>query len=72
MNNMARNDLGRVARALDENISEAEMDQLLAGHEDEIDALLKEARFARSRGEFAPLEPLHVFLRQARERFKAG
>jgi phage tail tape-measure protein len=66
-----KRELGKVASALDENISDAEMDQLLENRNDEIEALLEEARQAISRGEVAPLEPLHVFLRRARERYKA-
>lgn len=34
----------------------------------EIEAMLEEAREAEERGETTPLEPLHVFLRRARER----
>ena len=61
--------LGKVATALDENISGEEMDALLAERREEIEALLDEARRDQERGDEAPLEPLHVFLRQARERF---
>lgn len=35
---------------------------------DEIETLLEEARLDEQRGEEAPLEPPHVFLRRARER----
>ncbi|HWE05505.1 MAG TPA: hypothetical protein VG274_02280 [Rhizomicrobium sp.] len=66
-----KRELGKVATALDENVSDAEMDQLLGDRHDEIEALLEEARQAIRRGEVAPLEPLHVFLRRARERSKA-
>jgi hypothetical protein len=48
------------------------MDALLAARHDEIEAKLDEARAAKARGEFAQLEPLHVFLRRARERFNAS
>jgi hypothetical protein len=65
-----RRELGKVATALDENVSDAEMDRLLAERRDEIEALLDEARTSIARGEVAPLEPLHVFLRRARERFE--
>jgi phage tail tape-measure protein len=71
MSNAIKQELGRVATALDENVSDAEMDQLLKDRHDEIEALLEEARQAISRGKTAPLEPLHVFLRRARERHKA-
>jgi hypothetical protein len=57
--------------ALDKNISDEEMDRLLVDRGDEIEALLAEARDARARGEFAPLEPLDAFLRRARERYEA-
>jgi hypothetical protein len=66
-----RNELGTVAAVLEENISDAAMDQLLIDRHDEIEGLLDEARNAKERGEFAPLEPLHVFLRRARERFES-
>ncbi len=61
--------LGKVATALDENISGEEMDRLLAERHEEIEMLLEEARRDQERGDEAPLEPLHIFLRQARERF---
>jgi len=67
-----KRDLGKVATALDENISEMEMDRLLADRHDEIERLLDEARAAKERGDVAPLEPLHVFLRRAQERFKVS
>ncbi|HEY4114565.1 MAG TPA: hypothetical protein VGM17_10950 [Rhizomicrobium sp.] len=49
-------------------MSDAEMDRLLADRHLEIEALLAEARSSIQRGEVAPLEPLHDFLRRARER----
>jgi len=61
---------GAPAAALDESLSDAEMDRLLAERHDEIEGLLEEARQARARGDSAPLEPLHVFLHRARERLK--
>jgi hypothetical protein len=64
-----KKDLGKVAAALEENLSDAEMDRLLSERHDEIETLLDEAREARARGDVAPLEPLHDFLRRARERF---
>ena len=67
-----RKELGAVATVLDENMSDAEMDRLLAERHDEVAAKLDEARAAKARGEFAPLEPLHVFLRRARERLKTA
>lgn len=66
-----KKELGRVATALDENISDIEMDRLLSERHDEIEALLEEARQAKARGEIKPLEPLHLFLRRARERYAA-
>ncbi len=60
-----------IADALDQGLSEPTMDRLLADRHDEVEALLDEARQAKASGAFAPLEPLHVFLRRARERFKA-
>ena len=66
-----KRDLGKVALALDENISDAEMDALVAERRHEIEALIEEARLDEQRGDEAPLEPLHVFLRRARERFQA-
>lgn len=65
-----RQDFARVTAALDENVSDIEMDQLLAGRHDEIERLLDEAREAQLRGAVAPLEPLHIFLRRARERLQ--
>ncbi len=67
-----RKELGAVATAHDENISDAEMDRLLAGRHGEVESLLGEARAAIARGDTAPLEPLHEFLRRARERFKVA
>ncbi len=64
--------MGTVETVLDENLSEAEMDRLLADRHDEIQAKLDEAQAAKERGDVAPAEPLHVFLRRARERFKAS
>jgi phage tail tape-measure protein len=69
-NTVLKKDLGKVASALDENISEEEMDRLLADRRDEIEALLEEAREAKRCGSIAPLEPLHAFLRRARERLR--
>jgi len=71
-NTTMKRDLGKVATALDENMSDAEMDRLLADRHDEIEELLEEARASISRGDVAPLEPLHMFLRRAHERFKAN
>jgi phage tail tape-measure protein len=66
-----RRNLGKVALALDEKISDAEMDALLAERRQEIQALLEEARLDEERGNEAPLEPLHLFLRRARERLQS-
>lgn len=71
MNAKLKQELARVTAALDENVSEAEMDRLLADRHDEIERLLDEARDAQRRGAVAPLEPLHLFLRRARERRQA-
>lgn len=71
MNAKLKQELARVTAALDENVSEAEMDRLLADRHDEIERLLDEARDAQRRGAVAPLEPLHLFLRRARERHRA-
>lgn len=62
---------GIVEEVLDDTISDEEMDRLLADRHDEISGLLQEAYDARARGEFAPLEPLHVLLAEERARFKA-
>jgi hypothetical protein len=67
-----RKSVGAVETVLDENLSEAEMDRLLADRHDEIQAKLDEAQAAKKRGDVAPLEPLHVFLRRARERLKTA
>jgi phage tail tape-measure protein len=64
-------DKGPVAKVLDESIGDAELDNLLDKRHDEIESLLEEARAAKARGKFGPLEPLHDFLRRARERFRA-
>ena len=64
-----KRELGRVAAALDENLSDREMDEILAERGQEIEALLEEAREDESRGDEAPLEPLHAFLRRARAQF---
>ncbi|HEY1632909.1 MAG TPA: hypothetical protein VGF56_16445 [Rhizomicrobium sp.] len=61
-----------VAKVLDDELSEAALDKRLAERRDEIEALLAEAREAKARGAFSPLEPLHAFLKRARARFKAG
>ena len=65
-------DKGPVARVLDEGTTDSEMDKLLAINHSEVEALLQEARDAKAQGKFAPLEPLHAFLRRARDRFKAA
>ncbi len=59
------------AALLKETVSDAAMDQLMADHHDEIECLLDEARHGKEHGAFAPLEPLHVFLRRAREHFES-
>lgn len=63
---------GPVAKVLDEELSETTLDRRLAGRHEEVKALLREAREAKERGDFGPLESLHAFLRRARKRFKAA
>jgi hypothetical protein len=63
---------GIVEAVLDDSISDEEMDDLLAEDHEEINALLQEAYDAKERGEFAPLEPLHVLLAEERARFLAS
>jgi hypothetical protein len=63
---------GPVAKVLDEELSDAALDRHLADRHEEIEASLREAREAKARGNQAPLEPLHIFLKRARKRFKAG
>ena len=58
--------LGKVAAALDENLSDEEIDGLLSERMEEIEVLLDEARADEERGDEAPLEPLHKFLLRAR------
>jgi hypothetical protein len=70
VNQTLKRDFGKVASALGENVTDEEMEILLASRHDEIEALLGEAREAKERGDVAPLEPLHTFLRRARERFQ--
>ena len=53
-------------------ISEKDMDRRLEAHHEEVVAMLEEARAQRERGEFAPHEPLHVFLKEAWENFEAS
>jgi hypothetical protein len=64
-------DKGPIAKVLDEGTADSEMDSVLARNHSEVEALLQEAPEAKAQGRFAPLEPLHAFLRRARERFKA-
>lgn len=65
-----KKDFGKVVSALGENLPETEMDALLHSRHAEIESLLEDARDAKARGEVAPLEPLHDFLRRARERLQ--
>jgi hypothetical protein len=58
---------GMVETALDDTISEEEMDRRLAVDGDEVNALLREAYDELARGECAPLEPLHVLRQEPRE-----
>ena len=57
-----------ISTILDERLTDAELDRVLAERHDEVEALLEEARIAKAEGRYAPLEPLHEFLRRARER----
>ncbi len=63
---------GIVETVLGDEISDEEMDRLLVQDRVEIDDLLQEAYEAKERGEFAPLEPLHVLLAEERARVKAS
>ena len=56
---------------LGEAMTDAKLDRLLAERLEEVEALLEEARKEKAEGRCAPLEPLHEFLRRARERFNA-
>ncbi len=56
----------------DEELSDAETEQFIADHHDEIEAKLKDAQASIARGEVAPLEPLDVLLRDVRRSFKAA
>lgn len=53
---------------LEDDLSDAEMDQLLVERHDEIQALLDEAREDIAAGRVSELEPIQEFLRKARER----
>jgi len=64
-------DKGLIAKILDADTTDLEMDRALVDGHDDVEALLEEARDAKAGGNFAPLEPLHDFLRRARERFKS-
>jgi hypothetical protein len=70
-NTAQRKETGAVASVLDDNISDAAMNKLLADRHAEIESKLDEARTAKTLGDFGPIEPLHVFLRRARERLTA-
>lgn len=52
-------------------LSEEELDRLYEHRQEEVAAMLGEAYAARERGEYAPLEPLHDLLSQARMSFEA-
>ena len=49
-----------------DDASEEAMDQLLADRQGEIEAKLRQAYEDKARGDYAPLEPLHILLREAR------
>jgi hypothetical protein len=55
-----------------EDADDAEMARYLTDNHNRIEAKLAEARASIARGEAAPLEPLHVFLQRARERFNTN
>ncbi len=57
-----------IAEILEEGITDDEFDRILAERHDEVELLLEEARKAKAEGRYAELEPLHEFLRRARER----
>jgi hypothetical protein len=59
-----------VAQALNAEPA-GELDDVLAERHEDVEALLDEARTAKAEGLFAPLEPLHDFLRRARARFRS-
>jgi len=60
-----------IADILDEDMTDAELDRVLAERHEEVEALLEEARKAKTEGRYAQLEPLHEFLRRARERLNS-
>ena len=70
VNPKLQREFGKVASALGENVSDQEMETLLADRHEEIEGLLEAAREAKARGDVAPLEPLHEFLRRARARME--
>lgn len=57
-----------LAKVLDRDMTDAELDEVLAGRHEEVAKLLEEARKAKAEGRYSPLEPMHEFLRRARER----
>ena len=59
-----------ISRILGEHMTDAELDRMLSERHEEVEALLEEARIAKAEGRYASLEPLHEFLRRARERFE--
>jgi hypothetical protein len=61
-----------LSEVLEAGVPDAELDRLLAERHDEVEVLLAEAREAQANGQYAPLEPLHEFLRRARERLSAA
>jgi hypothetical protein len=63
---------GMVEAVHDDSVSDEEMDRALAARRDEVEALLKQGREEMARGEVAPLEPLHVFLNDARKRLNSA
>ena len=54
-----------------EAVTEADIERYLKEHHDEIAGKLQEAEESIARGDVAPLEPLHVLLREARWNAKA-
>lgn len=57
----------QLAATLDDD-AVGEADAVLDGRRPDVERLLLEAHEARGQGRHAPLEPLHAFLRRARER----
>jgi hypothetical protein len=74
MTNMIRKtkSKGRGIETFTKTISEDEMERLLEMQHDEVIEILDEAYTEQARGVSDYLEPLHVFLNEARESFEAS